>query len=280
MKRAVFSPHKDVYIQYFKNTEKHDMPVQHYHDTYEIYLLLGGKRYLFYDNTCYILKRGDLAVLKPFDIHYSESREADCYERYVLNFKEDNLSKILSDGEKTLLLDKLIPCVIHLTEEQTKKLYDYFERTCAYSKKTGFLAEKLLYSALLQLIAYVAERIDGVVEAHGNDISPQIMSALKYMNKSYMEGLTLDDIAEAACMSKYHFCRKFKEITGATVLEYLNNVRLTKVHNLLMNTQLSIDEIADKTGFSSAIQLTRVFKGTYGMSPSAFRKARVCNKKV
>lgn len=68
--------------------EKHDMPVQHYHDGYEIFLMLGGKRYLFYDNICFTLERGDMAVLRPFDIHYAQSRDAEYYERFVLNFSE------------------------------------------------------------------------------------------------------------------------------------------------------------------------------------------------
>ena len=45
------------------------MSVQHYHDTYEIYLQLSGKRYLFYDNTCYTLERGDLRLTKVHSNH-------------------------------------------------------------------------------------------------------------------------------------------------------------------------------------------------------------------
>lgn len=53
MKRTAFSSHNELYVQYLKSENKHNMSVQHYHDTYEIYLQLSGKRYLFYDNTCY-----------------------------------------------------------------------------------------------------------------------------------------------------------------------------------------------------------------------------------
>ena len=89
-----------------------------------------------------------------------------------------------------------------------------------------------------------------------------------------MERLTLEELADISCLSKYHFSRKFKETTGATVFEYLNNVRLTKVHCLLLDTNMSIEEISVKTGYSSALQLMRTFKDTYGMSPRAFRKSQ------
>ena len=108
MKRKAFSPHDDIYIQYLRNMEKHDMPVQHYHDGYEIFLMLGGKRYLFYDNICFTLERGDMAVLRPFDIHYAQSRDAEYYERFVLNFSETALSALLSREELRLLREKLV----------------------------------------------------------------------------------------------------------------------------------------------------------------------------
>lgn len=272
MKRSRFSPNNKLYIEYIKNTEKFNMPLQHYHDAYEIYLQLEGKRYAFYDNIWYTLERGDLAIFKPFGIHCFESRESDYYERYGLNFQLDKLSAILSNEERYMLEDKLNPCVVHLTEEQTRILYGYFERTDEYSKKEGIFSEKLLYSSLFQLIVYAAECTETKEVSEGHTIEPQIISVLKYINKNYKENISLDDISQAVHMSKYYFCRKFHEGTGATALEYLNNVRLTKVHNLLINTSMTIDEIAAETGFVSAVNLTRAFKKVYGMAPREFRK--------
>lgn len=274
MKATAFSPHDGIYIQRLKTNQKHNMPVQHYHDAYEIYLQLDGKRYLFYDNICYTLERGDMAIFKPFDIHYAESREADYYERYVLNFQEDVLNSILSESELHFLFEKINGCVIHLNEEQTAELCEYFKRTEEYSKQNGFFARKLLNTAVFQLILKTMEYTDGSLVVTGKQIEPNIIKALRYIDKHYTNNISLDDIAEKAHMSKFYFCRKFHSTTGATVLEYLNNVRLTKVHNLLLSTQMSIDEIAASTGFSSAVNLTRAFKKVYGKSPRDFRKLK------
>lgn len=272
MKRTTFSPNNALYIEYVKNTQKYNMPVQHYHDAYEIYLQLAGKRYAFCDNICYTLERGDLVIFRPFDIHYFESRESDYYERYAVNFQENVISGLLSSEEKYVLFDKIKPCVVHLDEEQTATMYDCFKRADMFSKKTGFLAEKLTSTAFLQLTAYTAECIDDKNVIEGNKASPQIVSAIEYINSNYTNQLSLEDIAEKACMSKFHFSRKFKEVTGATVLEYLNNVRLTKVHSLLVSSDESIGAIVEMTGFSSSLHLTRVFKEIYGVAPSVFRK--------
>lgn len=63
MKRTAFSPHDDIYVNYIKETKRHDSRVQHYHDEYEIYFQIQGKRYIFFDNMCYALKRGDMLIL-------------------------------------------------------------------------------------------------------------------------------------------------------------------------------------------------------------------------
>ncbi len=272
MKRTAFSSHNELYVQYLKSENKHNMSVQHYHDTYEIYLQLSGKRYLFYDNTCYTLERGDLAIFAPFDIHYAESRESDYYERYVVNFRLEDMSKILDSGEFHLLKQKINPCVVHLTEDRTQKVFELIKRVDEYYNRKGLFSDKLVYSAMLQLLVYVAECIDDETATDGEKISPQIIEVMKYINKHYAEDLNLDNISDIACMSKYHLCRKFKEATGATLLQYINNVRLTKVHSMLINTDMPIEEIAECTGFSSSMQLTRVFKSVYNIPPRTFRK--------
>ncbi len=273
MKRTAFSPHDKLYIQHLETSRKHNMSVQHYHDSYEVYLQLEGKRYIFYDNVCYTMERGDLAVFPPFVIHYAQSREADYYERYVLNVREETLNTILSTRENHMLLGKLKAGIVRLTEEQTQSLYAHFVRVEEYTEKAGFLAEKLTLSAVLQLLMYVVEcKKENVQENKENKIPGQIIRAINYVNHNYKEDLSLDRIAEEINMSKYHFCRTFKNATGATVAEYLNNVRLTKVHSLLVNSDMSVGEIAGETGFGDTVNLSRNFKKVYGVSPAKFKK--------
>lgn len=242
MKRTAFSPHNNFYIQRLKAERRHDMPVQHYHDLYEIYLQVDGTRYLFYDDICYTLSRGDLAVFKPFDIHYAESRESEKYERYVINFREELLFSVLSKTEAALLLEKLGSGVIHLSEEDTKTAVRYFEDTERYSKESGFLAEKCIVCELVQLLAFLIK----FSAAHSEDRSmaaPQVIAAIRYIGRHYREDISLDDICAEVRTSKYHFSRMFREATGATVMEYLNNIRLTKAHSLITDTKYSLDEI-------------------------------------
>mgnify|MGYP001943253646 FL=1 len=72
-------------------------------------------------------------------------------------------------------------------------------------------------------------------------------------------------------MSRSHFCRLFKEVTGQTLIEYVNDIRLSKAKAMLQDPNLSITEIALSTGFSDINYFSRLFKKTYQISPSGMR---------
>jgi AraC family transcriptional regulator len=94
-----------------------------------------------------------------------------------------------------------------------------------------------------------------------------------YVESHFREDLTLDDLADAACFSKYHFHRIFTALTGETPADYLLRLRLEKAANQLdRNSGQTISDIAFDCGFSSLAFFSRVFKKQFGRSPSAFMK--------
>lgn len=275
MYRTAFLPYKNMFCEYMETKKKNDMQVLQYHDCYEIYMLTKGERYLFYDGICHELKPMDMFIMKPYEMHYTQSLSSDFYARYLVNFSETHLEKLLTPLECQLILDKLESGIIHLNQEQYNKCTFLFEGVSEYSSNTDMLSTKLQCSYLLELLAYIGKlsRIDNpATRILAPNTKPEILKAIRYINAHYMEPLTLDFIAEYVHLSKYYFCRQFAKTAGVTYIEYLNNVRLSKVHQLLLNSDYSISEIAAKTGFSSAVHLSRVFKSVYGVAPVEFRK--------
>ena len=100
----------------------------------------------------YTLRPGDLYILKPFELHYPESRESDSYERYIINLPVPVLHSLLTEGETRLLLHKLDSCVLHLSDEQAAEVLEHFKKADACHNRSGFLAEKLICSVILQLL--------------------------------------------------------------------------------------------------------------------------------
>ena len=275
MYQTAFDPYDQLFVDFLDVHQKSNMKVQHYHDSYEIYLQTGGERYLFLDETCYYLQPGDLYILKPFTLHYTESKELNYYQRYVMNFKEDYLDELLSASEKALLLGRLNTGIFHLSKEQTAFMETQLKLLRSFCINHGFLAERTRQAGLLCLLSSLSDLLkeQQIAKQLSNapNIQPEIIQAIHYMNQHYMEDLNLDTTALAVHMSKYHFCRMFHQTTGATFLDYLYNIRLTKVHQMLLNSSLSLSDIAQRTGFTSTAHLSRHFSAVYGMSPREFR---------
>ena len=273
MYRTAFIPYSQLFYEYMESEKKNDMQVLQYHDCYEIYLMTAGERYLFFNGVCHILKPGDLFLVRPFEMHYTQSLDSPFYGRHLLNFSEKHLDVLLTPRERDFLTDKLQSCIIHLSSEQYQEALMYFQ---GLSVSGGPLGQKLQSSYLMQLLVFITRCMETKEPLSGNsqlpDVKSEILQAIEYINRYYTEPISLDFIADYVHLSKYYFCRQFSQTTGATFLEYLNNIRLSKAHQLLLNSDLSLTKIAAQTGFSSGVQLSRAFRSVYKVTPSAFRR--------
>ena len=86
------------------------------------------------------------------------------------------------------------------------------------------------------------------------------------------EELTLNALSEKSGVSQFHLSRKFREITGMQLRDYLRFRRLALALKEVRDTDQGILDIALKYGFSSHEAFTRAFKEAYGVSPSEYRK--------
>lgn len=93
-----------------------------------------------------------------------------------------------------------------------------------------------------------------------------------YVNQNFGDDLSLDAMADVAGMSKYHFCRLFRQSAGVTPYQYLLGVRVDRAKRLLQETEDSIGDIAEQVGFNSQSQFNRAFRKLAGTTPAAFRR--------
>ena len=106
-------------------------------------------------------------------------------------------------------------------------------------------------------------------QKQSNDVLREIIA---YVNNHYKDSLTLDDMARQTGFSREYFCRFFKQHMGITFLRYVNEVRISHAGRLLSDTDLSISEIMQESGFTNQTLFNRLFKEIYGMTP---RQARI-----
>ncbi len=86
--------------------------------------------------------------------------------------------------------------------------------------------------------------------------------------------ITLGEMAAAVHMSPYHFLRSFKAFTGLPPHRYVMQRRVERAKTLLARADLSMEEIAERTGFSSSSHLTAFFRRHFESTPSAWRREK------
>lgn len=107
---------------------------------------------------------------------------------------------------------------------------------------------------------------------HGPDLSRGRLShVLDYIEAHFIEDISLDDLAALAAMSRFHFARRFKQVTGVSPHRYITMRRIEEAKRLL-KTDLPIATLALALGFADQSHFSTRFKAFVGMTPSAFRK--------
>ena len=136
----------------------------------------------------------------------------------------------------------------------------------------------LFDSALIHLSVLLLRALRGnhtawaVAAGTPRPVRAQIARAVDLMQSCYQDDLSLDDLARAAAMSRYHFLRSFKAHVGTTPYTYLQQVRLRTAASLLQASSRSITEIALACGFTSASRFSAAFRRFYQYSPSMYRR--------
>jgi len=99
-------------------------------------------------------------------------------------------------------------------------------------------------------------------------------SLLTYLEEHVQECLSLEEAAEFTGYSKFHFGRLFKDYIGSTYYEYIQDLRIRTAEELLA-TDISVTEVAYRTGFHDPASFSRAFKNTTGITPTRYRSLTV-----
>ncbi len=95
--------------------------------------------------------------------------------------------------------------------------------------------------------------------------------SLEYIHEYYRNTVSLDELSQIACMSKFHYLRSFKQAFFCSPHQYIMKIRLQKAEDLLISSNLTILEIADKIGFEEPNSFGRFFKKYHSCTPLTYR---------
>ncbi|MGQ0620386.1 MAG: helix-turn-helix domain-containing protein [Panacagrimonas sp.] len=107
-----------------------------------------------------------------------------------------------------------------------------------------------------------------------SDSGLRLDAMLDFIDSRLTDPLKIDELADRACVSRAHFIRRFRDVTGMSPHRYITLRRVEKAKELLLSTRQGLAQIALDVGFGNQSHFTQVFHVLTGATPSQFRRAR------
>ena len=238
---------------------KGDKDFTHWHENIEILCFLEGEGRVVCDFRKEAVQAGDIYVINSEKLHMVETD--DMVKYYCLIPGTDFCEQNGLGGSDLRFAAKIRDEAVR---EKYLLIADCFERQ-------GGFHDTRIRIAVLELLLEIAEHYPANEEEPQEEPEAHLQNvkeAIRYIKIHFQESVTVDDVAKAAGLSKAYLSREFKEITGFTMIGYLNLVRCQYACKLLRTGRYKVNEIAIDAGFENMSYFTRTYKKIMGCLPS------------
>lgn len=254
---------------------KMDSVEVHHHDFYEVYLFLSGNVDYTIEGSLYHLEPGDLLLINPLELHQLKVNASQTsYERFVLWLTPSYLNSLSRpEVSLTVCFDHSRPGRRNLLRPGKSRVLQLIMAELLqefYSSEYGHeaAADAILLRFLVELNRLALASPPVAVESEDRS-TVLIRQVLAYINEHCHQELSLDQIASAFFISKYHLSHEFQRLVGASVYRYIIQKRLI-IAKQLLSSGLPPTGVYQNCGFRDYANFYRAFKAEYGISPSEF----------
>lgn len=260
----------------------------HWHDVYELGCVLSGEGCIRLADQDYVFQAGQVYVINDIEPHaiYSQSGA----QIFMVHFHPSLLlDSWTGQMRRELLLafqppDTVQTPLLPLNDPTTKQVYDLLLTMKSESLNQQDAYDVVISGLLSQAAGYLARRLlrdnEQIYQQHRRRqvAYRRIQPVLELIESNYMSNISLDDMAETACVSRSHCCTLFQVALGTTPIAYRNGRRLIEARRLLRQTDQPVREIAFQIGFGSVQEFNRLFHRETSMTPTAYRRLPDGNK--
>lgn len=258
----------------------------HMQEFFEINIVTRGRGKHYIEDNCLDAEVGDVFIIPPMVRHgYTGGEGFDVFHLTLSDrLIEKNMKELqmlpsffaLFTAEPLLRVKGRKGLHLKLTESQfgdvngllSQLLVMRGRKSSCYS-----LARSGIAISVIALLCEAHTENNELPTTRDRDVN--FINAISYIHENYSEKLTIDKLAETARLSRSSFVHKFKEICQMTPLEYITDKRIKSAEYMLLNTKLSLIDIAFKCGFYDVAHFSRTFIKRNGLSPSAYRKSGI-----
>lgn len=247
--------------------------VMHWHEDLQFILVLQGSITIQTLSSTISIKEGQAVFINTKVLHHVK-QEGHChyysflFPAYFLQFYTETKAFVRpileNDGISLVPFDPSIPW-------QKEILSCLWQLKELEEQKTDFYCYEVLVK-LSTIWLHLIKHLNLPVEQKKDPEQQRMQIMLHYIENHYMDDLSLEALSASAHISKSECARCFRRCLNTTPIKYLHEYRLSKAADYLINTNMSMGDIALKLGYSSPSYFGYFFKKETGLSPKDYRK--------
>lgn len=254
----------------------------HWHYFMEIIYMKEGTGFVECDGKSYVLDPGDMILFHPEAVHsiYTATNvplkygvlKFDVNKLYTENSYAPKLRAILSSARKNK------EASVYFGEEEIRDIpvEDIFEECCKelHQRNYGYdiiVHNKICYLLVCLIRKWRAKGFDTDKASEYAKETDSIHGITTYIDDHIGEPIRVEELAEMCNMSYSYFAKSFKQYYGRSCKEYIEFIRVSKVEDMLLFTDLDLSYIGQETGFSDSSHLIKTFKKWKGVTPKQYK---------
>lgn len=217
---------------------------------YLLHYVLSGKGYFENQNSKYAVTKGDIFVIRPFEVIYYKADKKDPWHYCWVGFEMN------------------LPCKSYLEEDIIRLPQgEHIFRALKDSDAIGEGKELYVCSKIYELLAQLETRQIGDKKSG----KAYIDKAKNYIMANYMKDIGVEDLATKLGLERSYFSTLFKKHIGKSPQEYLVEFRLMKAAELMVMYDYRPGEAAVNVGYADIYNFSKMFKKKFGISPTAYK---------
>lgn len=248
----------------------------HWHDDVEFILVLSGHMQYNINGEVVNLTEGEGIFVNTRQLHfgYSDSKQ-ECVFICIL------LHPILLCTSRTIEQKYVNPILFnenipyhHLSKNSEWEIAILSSTNAIFNTLNDDVFEMKIQREIYNIWIALCENILSIEHKHTyqNHHLTSLKDMISFINQSFQDKISLDDIAKAGKVGKTGCCNIFKRYINKTPNEFLTDLRLRKSLELLTQTDKTVLEICYEVGFSSASYFAETFRKNYSCTPVEYRK--------
>lgn len=238
----------------------------HSHPYTELFYVTCGEGIFSIANNKISVKEGDFLLINSNVPHTELSSKQNALGYIVLGV--ENAEFVFEKEENGYFLHCRKP-------DLALKIRPIFKEIMSEKELGESYCEELCQCLLQTALCYLLKNTGGAVSVSqpNRSVSKECSEVKRYIDTHFKREITLDFLSVLAHINKYYLVHSFKRAFGMTPINYLQFRRISEGRRLLIETDMSISQIAQATGFSSQSSFTQCFKRTVNLTPTEFKKS-------